>query len=83
MNEYLTQLYTEKEIIKILNQICPTKALGPNGLPTAFYQKHWPSINEGVINTCLQILNEAYIIAPLNYTYIALVPKNAKPKKRD
>lgn len=46
MNEYLTQLYTEKETIKTLNQMCSTKALGPNGLPSAFYQKYWPSIKE-------------------------------------
>lgn len=70
MNEYLTQLYTEKEIMEALNKMCPTKALGPDGLLGAFYQKHWPSVKEGVINTCLHILNEACTIAPLNHTYI-------------
>ena len=65
MNEYQTQPYTEKKIIEALNQMRLTKTLGPDGLPAAFYWKHWPLVN----------------IAPLNHTYIALVANNAKLRK--
>ena len=36
----------------------PTKAPGPYGLPAAFFQKHWKSVSQGVITTCLQVLND-------------------------
>lgn len=31
---------------------------GPDDLPAAFFQKHWNSVKEGVVMTCLHILNE-------------------------
>ena len=58
-----------------------TKALGPDGLHAVFFQKHWQLVKRGVISTCLQILNERGTIAPLNHTFIALIPKIGKPRK--
>ena len=77
----MSQLYTEEEITEVLAQICLTKTPRPNGLPAAFYQKHWKSIKEWVISTCPHILNKIGTIALLNHTYIALIPNNAKPRK--
>lgn len=54
---------------------------GPNRLPASFYQKHWNIVNTGVVNTCLHILNEQGTIAPLNHSYITLIPKIRKPRK--
>ena len=81
MNEDLQQPFTEEEITTTLSQMCPTKAPGPDGLPAVFFQKHWKLVREGVINICLHILNEQGNIAPLNDTYLALIPKVEKPKK--
>lgn len=61
--------------------MCPTKAPGPNGLPAVFFQKHWQSVRNGVVKTYLHILNEQGKPASLNHTYIALIPKTAKPRK--
>lgn len=81
MNDVLEQPFTEEEITKALSQMCPTKAPGPDGLHAVFFQKYWQSVKMGVISICLHILNEKGIIAPLNHTYIALIPKIAKPRK--
>ncbi|KAL9416450.1 hypothetical protein AB3S75_039612 [Citrus x aurantiifolia] len=58
MNCFLDQQFTAEEVAEALAQMCPTKAPGPDGLPAAFYQKHWSSVKEGVTTTCLHILNE-------------------------
>lgn len=80
MNFQLDAPFMEEEIAEALAQMCPTKAPGPDGLPAAFFQKHWGSVKEGVITTCLHILNDKGNLAPLNHTYIALIPKTTKPK---
>lgn len=38
-------------------------------------------MKEGVITTCLHTLNEGGNLAPLNHTFIALIPKVKKPRK--
>ena len=81
MNQHLDNPFTEEEIYTTLSQMSPTKAPGPDGLPAAFYQKHWQFVRFGVIKTCIYILNDGGSIAPLNHTYIALIPKVTKPLK--
>ncbi|XP_024033484.1 uncharacterized protein LOC112095607 [Citrus clementina] len=80
MNEQLEQPFTLEDITEALAQMSPTKAPGPDGLPAAFYQKHWNVVKKKVITTCLHILNEQGTMAPLNHTYIALVPKAERQK---
>ena len=41
MNVDLCKPYTDEEIGATLFQMGPTKAPGPNGFPTLFYQTHW------------------------------------------
>lgn len=36
IGSYMDQPFTAKEIIDVLVQMCPTKALGPDGLPVVF-----------------------------------------------
>lgn len=38
-------------------------------------------MKEGVVKTCLHILNKGGNIVPLNHTYIALIPKVQKPRE--
>lgn len=81
MGNYMEQPFTREEIAKALGQMCSTKAPCPNGLPIVFFQKHWSSVKEGVVSTCLHILNEGGNLTPLNHTYISLIPKMHKPRK--
>ena len=81
MNHQLKEPFTEEEIVEALYQMSPTKAPGPDGLPAVFFQKHWQTIRSSVIGTCMHILNEGGNLATLNHTFIALIPKTAKPRK--
>ena len=81
MNRNLEMLFIADEVKEALFQMCPTKAPGPDGLPAVFYQKHWHLVKQGVISTCLHIFNKQGTLAPLNHTYIALIPKKEKPRK--
>lgn len=57
INMLLDQPFTAKDIEAALNQMSPTKALGPDGLQVVFFQKHWENV-KGVIATCLYVLNQ-------------------------
>ncbi|KAH9685373.1 reverse transcriptase domain-containing protein [Citrus sinensis] len=81
MNTHLEEPFTPEEITRALSEMCPTKAPGPDGLPAAFFQKHWQIVGEGLTKTCLHILNEQGTLDSLNYTFIALIPKVEKPRK--
>lgn len=75
MNEELVRPFTEDEIKEALFQMCPTKAPEPDDFPAVFFQKHWNSVGECVLTTCLHILNGKDNTAPLNHTYIAIISK--------
>ena len=58
MNGELEMLFTADEVKEALSHMCPTKAPGPDGLQAVFYQKYWHLVKQGVLSTCLHILNK-------------------------
>ena len=46
MNKELTRPFTKEKIKEALFQMCLTKAPRPDGLPAAFFQKHWKFVGE-------------------------------------
>lgn len=48
MNDDLIKPFDEKEVRTSLFQMFPTKAPGPDGFPTHFFQTHWEICGEEV-----------------------------------
>ena len=56
-------------------QMHPTKALGPDGMSTIFFQKYWDVIGNDITCTVLNVLNSNMPIVDINRTNITLIPK--------
>lgn len=80
MNNQLLKAFTPDEIKSAVFQMGLIKALGPNGFPTLFYQKHWDLIGDEVTSTVLQYLNTVVMPPGRNKTRIVLIPKVQDPQ---
>ena len=58
-----------------------TKASGPDGMFTIFFQKYWNIVGNDVICMVLNVLNFNILVAEINKTNITLVPKKKNPAK--
>ena len=81
MNEQLTKEFWKEEIIQVISQLHPTKALGPDDMSAIFYQKYWDIIGEDVSNIILNTLNSNAPLTDLSKTNIVLIPKTNSPSK--
>ncbi|KAK9287662.1 hypothetical protein L1049_016099 [Liquidambar formosana] len=72
--------FCAEEVRVALSQMHPTKALGPDGMPTSFFQKYWHVVGPNVTNAALSFLNEGQMLWKLNYTHIILIPKIDSPE---
>ena len=71
----LDQPILDEEIFQALHQMGSLKTPGPNGIPTAFYQKCWTTVQHDIINMVKAFFHSGYILKSLNHTYITLIPK--------
>ena len=81
MNSNLTREYTADEVEFALKQMKPLIAPGPDGMSPIFFKSCWKFIGQDVIDASLAILNSGNMLASLNHTYIALIPKTKSPEK--
>ena len=81
MNNDLTHVVTMDEVKTALQQMHPTKALGPDGMSAIFYQKYWDIIGHDATNMVLNVLNFNTPFAEINRTNIVLVPKIKNPSR--
>lgn len=57
VNAELCKPYTDDEIKAALFQMGPTKALGPDGFLTLFFQTHWDFFHEEIYHTVRSFLD--------------------------
>lgn len=63
-----------------LKQIALLKVPGLDGIPPLFYQHFWQMVDHDVIKSILSWLNSGTLPHPVNYTFIALIPKIKNPE---
>ena len=81
MNKGLVQEFQVAEVVKALKQMHPKKSLGPNGMPSLFYQHYWSLVGNCVTETVLDFLNHGIIPPKFNETHVVLVPNKKNPTK--
>ena len=81
MNQKLISTFTRDEVEAALKQMHPTKAPGPDGMSTIFFQKYWDVVENDIMCMVLNVLNSNMSIANINRTNITLIPKINSPSR--
>jgi hypothetical protein len=75
MNVSLLKPFEGKEVKEVLFQMFPTKAPGPDGYPTHFFQTHWEVCGEEVTSSVIRVLRGEDDMREINKTFIVMIPK--------
>ncbi|XP_073367603.1 uncharacterized protein [Aegilops tauschii subsp. strangulata] len=81
MNDKLCAPFSDKEISDALFQIGPLKAPGPDGFPARFFQRHWGTVKEEVIEAVRHFFESGIMPEGVNATSIVLIPKVKDPTR--
>ncbi|WCJ20597.1 LINE-1 retrotransposable element ORF2 protein [Euphorbia peplus] len=68
-----------EDIRQALFDMSPNKAPGIDGLPAAFYQRHWGIVKDSLCSFVLNCFSGIEDIASVNQTFLVLIPKIANP----
>ena len=80
-NQQLLVGFTAEEVRKALFDMHPSKAPGPDGMSSSFYQKFWHIVVPSVTSALLSVLNSNHLLQKINHTHIVLIPKKKNPNK--
>lgn len=76
----LTVPFTHEEIDKVIKEMPPDRAPGPDGFNGAFLKACWPIIKEDFYLLCDAFYHGSLNLESLNYGYITLIPKTRAPE---
>ncbi|GMI66193.1 hypothetical protein HRI_000288600 [Hibiscus trionum] len=79
MNTTLCKPIDEEEIKKAVFDMGATKAPGPDGFPSCFYQTFWNTVKVDLIGMITAFFKEGELDPTINKNNIVLIPKKANP----
>lgn len=79
VNSSLNSSYSLEEVKVSLFLMFPTKAPGPDGFLTNFFQKHWNLCKEEITQIVICIINGEDSLEEINKTFIVIIPKVMNP----
>lgn len=71
MNANLTKEFIEEELRLAYFELAPNKALGPDGYTTRFYQLHWETVREDIVQAAKSFFDLGHLLREFNNTVIA------------
>ncbi|KAK3224602.1 hypothetical protein Dsin_004464 [Dipteronia sinensis] len=79
-NKELEEDFSRDEVWEALSNCDGNKAPGPDGINLNFVKKNWDVIREDFMSFLKEFHKDGVIVKDLNRTFIALIPKIAKPE---
>lgn len=80
MNADLMKPYTREEVDATIKQMAPLKVVGPDGMPSLFYQAFWQNVGLDVSKAVCSCLNTSTLLKSINHTFITLIPEVCNPE---
>ena len=80
-NQFLLRPFEALEVKDAIFSMHPDKAPGPDGMNPAFFQAYWDIVGNEVTKTCMNYLNEGFILEELNSTHCSDPKKKPKPER--
>ena len=74
-NESICRVPSGEEIRKIVFEMHPLKAPGPDGLSGIFYRHYWSIVGNQVINAVQSFFRDGWMLREFNQAFITLIPK--------
>lgn len=70
---------TEEEVKAAIYYMHPDKALGPDGMTPAFFQRNWGVVGKEVVQLVKDFFVSGVLMEHINETNIVLIPKKKNP----
>ena len=74
-NDMLITVPSIDDIKRVVFEMHPLKASGPDRMPGLFYRHYWSIVGDQLVATVQSFFRKGWLLRELNHTYITLIPK--------
>lgn len=74
-NAAMLRIPSYGEIKRVVFGMSPTKAPGPDGMSSIFFQHYWETVGSDMVSMVQKFFRHGHMLKELNHTHITLIPK--------